>query len=75
MGYVAAFHLLLKRKIVTLIYVYYLIWNAYIMAIHKQCFQEVRPFQFDLRIRLDDWICQADYGFPSGHTWVVIFAY
>lgn len=50
--------------------VFYIACNAYVMAIQKQCYQDTRPFLRDLRIRLEDWLCEASYGFPSGHSWV-----
>ena len=56
-GIIAFLHFFLKRKLVTLILVYYLLINAYIMAVQKQIYQDTRPFLFDRSVRLDDWTC------------------
>ena len=56
-GFLAFLHFFLKRKLVTLILIYYLLINAYIMAVQKQIYQDTRPWLFNPNVRLDDWTC------------------
>ena len=74
-GFLVFLHFFLKRKLVIMILIYYLLINAYIMAIQKQIYQDPRPFVFNLNVELIDWSCEPSYGFPSGHSWVCFFIY
>lgn len=56
-GLLGLLHFVLKRKFATSAFIYYIVLNAYLMALQKQLYQDPRPFAYDSRVRLEDWIC------------------
>ena len=58
-----------------LIHISYLLVGVYFMDVPKQIFQELRPIAVDNRIENWDWFCEADFGNPSGHTFVIFPVY
>lgn len=68
-------HLISYRKLNTIVYIFYIVINAYFIAVEKQAFQDPRPFFYNSKIEALEWTCPRSYGFPSGHSWVSILLY
>lgn len=68
-------HLLTYRKLYSIVYIFYISCNAYLIAVEKQAYQDPRPFFYDARIQALEWSCPKSYGFPSGHSWISILLY
>lgn len=43
-------HLISYRKLNTIVYIFYIVINAYFIAIEKQAFQDPRPFFYNSKI-------------------------
>jgi hypothetical protein len=43
-------HILAYRKLNTIVYLFYIVLNAYLIAVEKQAYQDPRPFFYDSRI-------------------------
>ena len=71
----ALLHLFSSKKITSLVFILYIIWNSYLLAIQKQAFRDPRPFVYDSRIRQLQWQCPESYGFSSGHCWMAVLLY
>ncbi len=46
-AFLALVHLLFFRKLNTFVYLCYIVFNAYLISVSKQAFQEPRPFYYD----------------------------
>lgn len=68
-------HLLTYRKLNSIVYIFYIVINAYLIAVEKQAYQDPRPFHYDGNIKALEWTCPKSYGFPSGHSWVSVLLY
>jgi hypothetical protein len=43
-------HIVVYRKLNTIVYIFYIVINAYLIAVEKQAYQDPRPFFYDSRI-------------------------
>jgi membrane-associated phospholipid phosphatase len=68
-------HLLAYRKLASVVYIFYIVCNAYLIAVEKQAYQDPRPFSYNPNIQSLEWTCPRSYGFPSGHSWVSVLLY
>lgn len=68
-------HILVYRKLNTIVYIFYIVANAYLIAVEKQAYQDPRPFFYNSQIASLEWTCPRSYGFPSGHSWISVLLY
>lgn len=59
-------------KINMIVVVLYICANVYIMAFLKVFFVDPRPYVVDSLVKNLEWKCEITYGFPSGHTWILL---
>jgi len=50
-AFLAAIHILAYRKMATIVYVFYIVCNAYLIAVEKQAYQDPRPFFYNANIQ------------------------
>lgn len=64
-----------RRKVTVVVFLIYLIINIYINNILKVLFMDPRPYMYSMRVQQLQWKCPAEYGNPSGHSWLVFQFY
>ena len=61
---------IVKHKFKAIIHVGFFIIGFYFIAIFKQAYQQSRPIWTSSLIHKYEWFCPADFGNPSGHSYV-----
>lgn len=49
-AFLVVVHLLTYRKLCSIVYIFYIVINAYLIAVEKQAYQDPRPFHYDSHI-------------------------
>ena len=74
-AFLAIVHIITYRKMYTIVYLFYISINAYLISVEKQAYHDPRPFFSNSAIQALEWTCPRSFGFPSGHSWIAILLY
>lgn len=64
-----------RRKITVVVFLLFFMSNIYLLTILKVLFMDPRPFMYSLKVQQLQWKCPAEYGNPSGHSFLVFQFY
>ncbi|MBS1889744.1 MAG: phosphatase PAP2 family protein [Actinobacteria bacterium] len=64
-----------RRKITIVVFLIFFMSNIYLLTILKVLFMDPRPFMYSLKVQQLQWKCPAEYGNPSGHSFLVFQFY
>jgi membrane-associated phospholipid phosphatase len=68
-------YIIIRRKITILVFLVFFMFNIYLLTVSKVLFMDPRPFMYSLKVQQLQWKCPAEYGNPSGHSWLVFQFY
>ena len=67
-AFILIYYLIVKRKLLLIVFLSYFLFLTYMIALLKQAFQQSRPIWHDSNIKNWEWFCPKDFGNPSGHS-------